>query len=761
MSVFEKLLGVVVMASAIVACAEKPDSANVKNLIPDPVGVQIEKGSLRLGSTVGVSIVDSTLLPAIHYLDETLPVDVRLSAWEVADIIIVFDDDLQVGGYHLDIDSDRINISAADYNGVTSAIATLRQLLPATLRKDQLVFPLVQIEDAPRFGWRGVHLDVSRHFYDKEEVKSLLDKMALYKFNKFHWHLTDDQGWRIEIKQYPYLTEKGAWREFNWQDKECLRREKEEHNVDYGLPAAKLKTIDGKSLYGGYYTQDDIREVVAYAAERGIDIIPEIDMPGHFLAAIEEYPFVTCKNQKGWGTVFSSPVCPGNDDALEFCKNIWREVFQLFPYEYVHVGGDEVDKANWKRCQDCRTRARKEGLASTDELQAWFLRDMEVFFKENGRKMMGWDEVLEDGLSQNTVISWWRSWVPDAVQRATAQGMQVVVCPNSYLYFDVQQDQDYISRIYEWEPMPEKMTSRQEQLVRGIQCNIWTEWIPTAERMEYMVFPRLLAASEVAWRNANRQKDYPAFEKKVIHHIARMDDMGVNYRIPELTGFCEKSVFVDKDELEIHCALEDVEIHYTTDGAVPTLESPRYVRPIEIEDDVQFALRAFRPDGSGDQIFKVSFSKEEYLPAVSTNEMLISGLEGKWYDYQGCSCSEIEQATFNKTVQARKVEIPEGVGGNVGLVLEGYIDIPETGIYTFSLLSDDGSVLCIDGQEVVGNDGLHGPKARLGQKALQVGLHRIKILYFDCNGGVLRLNLVDEEGHQRECPEKWFKHLAK
>mgnify|MGYP000682987473 FL=1 len=254
------------------------------------------------------------------------------------------------GAYTLTAESDKVNITGNSYGGVIAGIESLRQLFPPQIESKEIVkgtdwaIPAVNIQDAPRFEWRGIMLDVSRHFYTIDEVKELLDVMALYKMNKFHWHLTDDQGWRIEIKKYPLLTEKGAWRKFNSHDRECIRQSKTDNNPDMAIPEDKIRIVEGDTLYGGYYTQEDIKDVIAYAKIRGIDIIPEIDMPGHMLAAVSNYEGVSCFNETGWGSVFSSPVCPGKDSALEFCKNVYAELIALFPYKYVHIGGDEVEK---------------------------------------------------------------------------------------------------------------------------------------------------------------------------------------------------------------------------------------------------------------------------------------------------------------------------------------------------------------------------------------------------------------------------------
>ena len=232
-----------------------------------------------------------------------------------------------------------------------------------------------------------------------------------------------------------------------------MQLEKSMRNPDYAIPTDKTSVIEGDTIYGGFYTQDEIKEVVNYAAERGIDVIPEIDMPGHFLAAIQQYPDIACDGLIGWGQVFSSPICVGKDSTLEFCKNIWREVFQMFPYEYVHLGGDEVDKTNWNKCKDCQKRMKSEGLATPEALQAWFVREMEAFFLQNGKRLVGWDEVVEDGLLDKSVISWWRSWCTDAVHKATAAGMKTIICPNSHLYFDYEQKSDFLKKIYDMDAL--------------------------------------------------------------------------------------------------------------------------------------------------------------------------------------------------------------------------------------------------------------------------------------------------------------------
>ncbi len=415
-------------------------------ILPTPVSLTEQPGTFVFKDGMKIGVSDRSLFPAVGYLQEILrnvassSVEVTADESQVELYFQLGKADGKPGAYKLQSTPQFIRVEAGDYSGIISAITTIRQLLPAEMEKEDVKrvysIPAVEIEDAPRFEWRGFMLDASRHFWNKEEVKHVLDLMSLYKLNKFHWHLTDDQGWRIEIKKYPQLTEKGAWRPFNQQDRTCMKRATKEDNTDFLVPEDKMRIAEGDTLYGGYYTHDDIKEIVAYAAQRGIDVIPEIDMPGHFLAAIGQYPDLACDGLIGWGETFSSPICPGKDETLGFCRNVFKEVFALFPYEYVHMGRDEVEKNNWKKCPHCQKRIRMEKLGSVEELQAWFVRDMEKFFLANGKKFVGWDEVVKDGLSSEAVITWWRGWAKDALPTATAQQQKVIACPNDYFYFD-------------------------------------------------------------------------------------------------------------------------------------------------------------------------------------------------------------------------------------------------------------------------------------------------------------------------------------
>ena len=749
-----------ISACFIVACSSSSDLRAEEYIIPLPVEVIKGEGTFAFENGMSLYVNDTGLFPARTLLQNNLGMTFDESKEESsAHIVLCMNEDAadKQGKYHLVIKDGRLRIDASDYSGIVSGISTICQLLPADNKRGYSI-PNVEIIDYPHYQWRGMHLDVSRHFYSKEEVMRLLDLMFLYKFNKFHWHLTDDQGWRIEIKRYPLLTEKGAWRKFNDQDRQCMQLEQSMDNPDYAIPVNKMSVIEGDTIYGGFYTQEEIKEVVKYASERGIDVIPEIDMPGHFLAAIQQYPDIACDGLIGWGQTFSSPLCVGKDATLEFCKNIWREIFQLFPYEYVHLGGDEVDKTNWNKCKDCQRRMKAENLSTPEDLQAWFVREMEAFFLQNGKRLVGWDEVVEDGLSNKSVISWWRSWCTEAVHKATAAGMKAIICPNSHLYFDYEQKSDFLKKIYEMDVVPAGLSDAQKSLVWGVQCNVWTEWIPTMQRMEYMVFPRMMAVSEIAWCEKARLNDYKAFEQRVMHQIKRLDELNVNYHIPDLTGFYDRNVFVDKGLFKIDCILPQVEIRYTTDGIQPSRQSALYTGPITVTENTEFKFRAFRPNGTSDKLYTATFMKEKIRPAIKVVENLEPGLKVALYDFSGTKCADIDSSKLVKQYVSEHISYPEGKTGNLALIYDGYVEIPKEGVYTFSLLSDDGSILKLDGQVLIENDGLHSPAERSAQVALAAGIHKLDLSYFDYYGGVLKLYLIDEKGEKIECPSEWFKH---
>ena len=755
-----------VIAGLLLTSCSSGLERNTIAITPTPVKTTAGYGHLEFKETVTIGVSDDTLLPAAQYIESLIGHVVTVSV-EVtngsSDIYLeLIEDNKKEGSYSLNISSKAAVIKASSYEGIISGIASMHQLLPVDLvnltSSSELKLPIAAIEDAPRLGWRGMMMDSSRHFWDVDEVKQFIDLMALYKLNKFHWHLTDDQGWRIEIKKYPLLTEKGAWREYNSHDKTCMNLAKKEDNPDYNIPQDKTKEVDGKTLYGGYYTQDELHEIVAYAAQRSIDVIPEVDMPGHFLAAITQYPELACDGLIGWGDTFSSPICPGKDATLEFCKDVYREVFEIFPYEFVHLGGDEVEKNNWEKCAQCQARIKAEGLKDEEALQAWFVREMESFFNANGKRLIGWDEVVADGLSEKAAIMWWRSWNPSAIPTATAEGKNVINTMNVNLYFDYEQDSRTMGNLLAYDPILPELSDEQKNLILGVQANCWAEWIPTQNRLQYMTTPRILALSEIAWVEPENILPIDEFYSSVIPQFHRFDAMRVNYRIPDLEGFYDINVFVDEAVLDVTCALPNAIIRYTTDGSMPNAASALYEGPITITESTDFTFRTFRGNGTASDVFKTKYVKSEFIEpaadAVAENE----GLQVKRYEYRGSTCAAIDEAEHTEDHIVETVSIPEGVTGNIGLVITGYLDIPADDIYTFSILSDDGSTLKVHGDMVIDNDGAHSPQEVTAQIALKKGLHPIEVRYFDHNGGVLSMHRIDKEGNKEVVSKDWFKH---
>ncbi len=441
-------------------------------------------------------------------------------------------------GYRLSVTPSRITIRAFRPAGAFYAVETLRQLLPPDNFRQALVpgltwsVPAVEIEDMPRFQWRGAHLDVSRSFMPKEFVKKYIDLLALHKLNRFHWHLTDDQGWRIEIKKYPLLTAIGAWRR---QSLVGVQR-------NY---ADTTQWVYDKIPHGGFYTQDDIREVVAYAQARFITVVPEIEMPGHAQAAIAAYPWLGNSGQQlevltHWGV--DQNILNPSDSAIHFMRDVLTEVLALFPSHWIHTGGDEAPKPQWQASPVAQERIRQLGLHSENELQSWLTAQMSQWLATRGRALIGWDEILEggmEGLAPNAVVMSWRG-IDGGIAAAQA-GHDVVMTPTSNTYFDYYQSQDLakepltiggflpLETVYAYEPVPPALDSMQAKRVLGTQGQIWTEYQRTPKNVEFMVFPRLVALAEVAWTPAGL-KNYGDFTARLRAHLARLDVLDVNYR---------------------------------------------------------------------------------------------------------------------------------------------------------------------------------------------------------------------------------------
>ena len=380
--------------------------------------------------------------------------------------------------YHLSIDGDRILLEAADSKGIFYGLITLEQLIISNSEKDQnsgeISIPALEIKDQPNYEWRGMHLDVSRHFFSMDYLKRHVDLLALYKLNKLHLHLTDDQGWRIEIKNYPELTEKGAWREFNEQDSICIERSKEDPR--FAIDPAHSYEREGKTIYGGFYTQEELKEFVKFASARHVEIIPEIDMPGHMMAAIDIFPELTCNGQSAWGDVFSTPLCPINEEVYTFVENVLAEVIAIFPSKYIHIGADEVDKSDWKKSAAVTQFMEKEGIEDYEALQSYFVSRVTDYLKDQGKEVIVWDDALGGGIPSDLKVMYWRNWVANVPENTVANGNELIISAGNPFYFSSPKTK--LFNIYTKELIGSKFPDDKRNLIKGMQACLWTETIP-------------------------------------------------------------------------------------------------------------------------------------------------------------------------------------------------------------------------------------------------------------------------------------------
>ncbi|HEV2391928.1 MAG TPA: beta-N-acetylhexosaminidase [Verrucomicrobiae bacterium] len=508
-------------------------------LVPLPQKLEMRKGTFVLRPKTRI-VVDAASRDTGDYLAQRLRHSTGFALPVVSDAKTKGDIVLGVApqraglgeeSYDLSVSPGSVVIEGGDSAGVFYGAQTLLQLVPVEVFSSTMTkgikwsMPSVAIHDQPRFAWRGFMLDVSRHFFNKSEIKQMLDLMALHKLNTFHWHLTDDQGWRIEIKKYPRLTEVGAWRK----------------SIGFKLDPKASRAYGPDGRYGGYYTQDDIREIVAYAKALHITIVPEIEMPGHSSAALAAYPELSCTggpfSTDMSGGVFPGVYCAGNDETFNFLENVLSEVMELFPGKYIHIGGDEVPKQSWMNCEKCQARMKAEGLKTGRELESYFVRRIEKFLNSRGRRLIGWSEIREGGLAQNAAVM---DWIGGAFEAASA-GHDVVMTPTAYCYFDHYQSTNHatephaiggflpLNQVYAFDPIPADLEAQYRSHIIGAQANLWTEYVPSFKHVQYMAFPRLCAMAEVGW-SPQQERNYDDFRRRLAVHCRRLDDLGVNYR---------------------------------------------------------------------------------------------------------------------------------------------------------------------------------------------------------------------------------------
>ncbi len=523
-------------AALVVACVAMATECVI---VPRPVSYEAQKGKCALTSKSVVYVADKSLVrPATMFCkyvaeEKELQLSVVESAASSKGAIALSIDKLYAEeAYVLEIAKSGVTIRGGSEKAVFYGLQSLRQVVfHAKAKGEKVELPCMVVEDKPHFGYRGGMLDVCRYFFSVDEVKKFIDILALHKMNRFHWHLTEDQGWRIEIKKYPNLTKVGSIR------KETL----------IGLYGKKYRPykFDGKS-YGGFFTQDEVREIVRYATERYIDVIPEIDMPGHMVAALASYPELGCTKgpyevRTTWG-ISRDVLCAGRESTFEFVEGVLAEILELFPSKYIHVGGDECPKHRWKVCPDCQKRIKEEGLKDEFELQSYFMRRVENYLAKHGRSIIGWDEILEGGISKTATIMAWRG--PQRGIEAAKLGNDVIMTPRHYCYLDYANTSNReknneplcgggngklpltLRKAYSFNPY-DQLNEYERQFIKGVQGNMWTEYVPTFSHVQHMVLPRLAAIAEVGWTFG--EKDYDDFARRM--HLLRKlyDKCGFNY----------------------------------------------------------------------------------------------------------------------------------------------------------------------------------------------------------------------------------------
>lgn len=601
----KNLVLVALCALLMGSCVEKP---NEYNIIPLPKSMDEAPGQFKISGQVSVVPSDNEAILKIarNFVDQIAKTSGKTmklvtpgeQAPEKNVVSFKYDEKLAAEAYRLTVTPEAILIDYSTPIGAFYAVQSICQLLPPAVYGSQLAknvswkVPCVSIDDAPRFPYRGLHLDVSRHFMPMEFIKQYIDALAMHKMNTFHWHLTDDQGWRIEIKKYPKLTELGSKR------KETV----------IGHNSGKY---DGKP-YGGFYTQEQAKEIVDYAAERFITVIPEIDLPGHMQAALTGYPELGCTGGPyevwtQWG-VSDHVLCAGNDNTLQFINDVFDELIQIFPSKYIHVGGDECPKTKWQECPKCQARVKTLGLkgdgkhSTEEQLQSFVIGSAEKFLNEHGRQIIGWDEILEGGLAPNATVMSWRGEAGGIA--AAKQKHNVIMTPNGYCYLDhyqagvaIEEDMCFggflpMSKIYGYNPMPAELTPEEQQYILGVQGNLWTEYMKTPERVQYQAFPRAMAIAEIDWTPLDR-KDYDSFRRRLVTDYERMKAIGIT---PSKTFYSPIFVFKNKEypkEMILSLDYPYATVHYTLDGTEPTAQSPVYEGPVTLNESVVVKAAGF------------------------------------------------------------------------------------------------------------------------------------------------------------------------
>ncbi|MEZ4841242.1 MAG: family 20 glycosylhydrolase [Flavobacteriaceae bacterium] len=683
------------------------------SVIPKPVELILNKGYFTFNDKTKIIIYDESIHQVVIDLQQKFKMAAGMHL-ELAKensltsnvVKFIKDTALEKEMYHLTVTSKSITITASTNSGFLYGVQTLVQLLPEELESKSLQegvnwrLPNVVIKDKPRFPWRGLMLDVSRHFFDKEYILKTIDRLAAHKMNVLHLHLIDDQGWRLQIKKYPKLTEVGAWR----IDKEDLH-----------WNARNVHRMGDTLLYGGFYTQEDIKEIVAYAASKHIEVIPEIEMPAHVTSAIAAYPEYSCNDipvevPSGGIWPITDIYCAGKEETFVFLEDILTEVMELFPSKYIHIGGDEATKTNWNSCQYCKNRIKTEHLNGVDELQSYFIKRVEKFINSKGRKLIGWDEILEGGLAPDATVMSWRGY--QGGLEAASSGHDVIMTPGEYCYINHYQgphDLEPIAqggylplnKVYAFDPVHESMTEKEAKHVLGGQANLWSEYVSTTSHSEYMIFPRLAAMSESLW-SSKENKDWNGFANRLLKMLNRYRYQGINYSesaflITDSTQFDSRNNTIN---LSLQTEFPNSDIRYVLNNDNLISEAIPYSGTIVLDKTSTITASLFRDNEPVGQSFnktikfhKAMAKKVHYVNRYNdrykgTGVMnLVDGLrgtknffDGKWQGWLGESMEVIVDLGGKAKVKSVSIGALEDQGSDIYFPVGINIYISDDGI---------------------------------------------------------------------------------
>ena len=747
------------------------------NIIPKPLSLEVGNGSFKLkdGMTVHAAGQEEKTVAEyfISKINRATGFDIQVK--ENGCIRLELDPSASEDneGYTLNVTPESVVVKARTAQGLFYGMQSFMQLLPAEIESPAVVKNVpwvaqaVNITDEPKFEYRGLMIDPCRHFMTVDEIKKQLDVMALFKMNRMHWHLTEDQGWRIEIKKYPKLAE----------------------------VASKRIEADGTE-YGGYYTQEEVKEIVKYASDRFITVVPEIELPGHELAAIAAYPELSCKGQPitprtVWG-VEHVVMCAGKELPFQFLEDVIAEVAPLFPGEYLHIGGDECPKTSWKTCPLCQKRIRDEKLfadknhTAEERLQSYFVQRMEKVAAKYGKKIIGWDEILEGGLSPTATVMSWRG--EEGGIAAALTDHDVIMTPGSNgMYLDHYQGDSKVGPVaiggyatlektYSYNPIPDTLVAMgKENFIKGLQGNVWSEYLYTNDIREYRTFPRAIAIAETGW-TSTELKDYNDFIRRIDNACVRLDGHGINYYIPmpeQPNGSSDFVAFTDNASLTFKTT-RPVKMVYTLDGTEPTVNSAVYEAPFNFTENATVKIASVLPSGKISRVRTVTVEKQELSPAAKV-EKKASGLNMEVIDGTYLNMAELEKSgmkvTDKKVIKDtrelttyRKFS-EETMRGfkQYSAIATGYVDIPADGVY---FLSSDLEEVWVDGKKLIDNGGLVKHFCPTDKSvALSAGLHEFKVVFLGnsyggypthWNDGSINIRKSDEESFKKITPEMLF-----